>query len=433
MNPRTRLYILIPSLLLLGLFVWYFSAIIIYFLLAAVISFLGRPVMKGLKQIRYRRFQLPNWLCALLSLISVYGVIALLFSILIPVIAQQAQSLSETDPRQVTESFDQPINRLEEWMEKYNVSLPGEVDVQEKNGEKSRVEVRTVVVFVAVDSQKVVPIDQLPGQQLSPSLSRQLAELQGQTSASDSLSGARPPRQKIRTYIQESLIDLVSTVQVSAVFNSVGSFLGNLFVAVFSVSFISFFLLKESQLLMSIILTLSPTGYEKRVEKIISKIKPLLTRYFIGLLLEVLLVGSLIALGLGLLGVENALFIGLFSGIFNVVPYLGPIIGATLGLTLTSLGALDLELTTELLPLLLKVATVFMIVQLIDNIVFQPLIYSSSVKAHPLEIFLVIIMAGSLVGIGGMILAIPVYTIFRVVAQEFLSEFKVIQSITRGI
>jgi predicted PurR-regulated permease PerM len=225
----------------------------------------------------------------------------------------------------------------------------------------------------------------------------------------------------------------VSTVQVSAVFNSVGSFLGNLFVAVFSVSFISFFLLKESQLLMSIILTLSPTGYEKRVEKIISKIKPLLTRYFIGLLLEVLLVGSLIALGLGLLGVENALFIGLFSGIFNVVPYLGPIIGATLGLTLTSLGALDLELTTELLPLLLKVATVFMIVQLIDNIVFQPLIYSSSVKAHPLEIFLVIIMAGSLVGIGGMILAIPVYTIFRVVAQEFLSEFKVIQSITRGI
>jgi predicted PurR-regulated permease PerM len=433
MNPRTRLYILIPSLLLLGLFVWYFSAIIIYFLLAAVISFLGRPVMKGLKQIRYRRFQLPNWLCALLSLISVYGVIALLFSILIPVIAQQAQSLSETDPRQVTESFDQPINRLEEWMEKYNVSLPGEVDVQEKNGEKSRVEVRTVVVFVAVDSQKVVPIDQLPGQQLSPSLSRQLAELQGQTSASDSLSGARPSRQKIRTYIQESLIDLVSTVQVSAVFNSVGSFLGNLFVAVFSVSFISFFLLKESQLLMSIILTLSPTGYEKRVEKIISKIKPLLTRYFIGLLLEVLLVGSLIALGLGLLGVENALFIGLFSGIFNVVPYLGPIIGATLGLTLTSLGALDLELTTELLPLLLKVATVFMIVQLIDNIVFQPLIYSSSVKAHPLEIFLVIIMAGSLVGIGGMILAIPVYTIFRVVAQEFLSEFKVIQSITRGI
>jgi predicted PurR-regulated permease PerM len=136
---------------------------------------------------------------------------------------------------------------------------------------------------------------------------------------------------------------------------------------------------------------------------------------------------------LSILGVQNAIFIGFFAGTLNVVPYVGPIIGVILGLILTLMGSLDLEFYTQILPLLTKTALVFAIVQLIDNFFFQPLIYSSSVKAHPLEIFLVILMAGSLAGVVGMILAIPVYTIFRVVAKEFLSGFKIIESLTRNI
>lgn len=100
---------------------------------------------------------------------------------------------------------------------------------------------------------------------------------------------------------------------------------------------------------------------------------------------------------------------------------------------MATLGALELDFYGGILPLVVKVLIIFVVVQLIDNFVFQPLIYSSSVKAHPLEIFLVILAAGSLFGIGGMVLAIPTYTVFRVIAKEFFDQFKVVRSITRSI
>ena len=71
--------------------------------------------------------------------------------------------------------------------------------------------------------------------------------------------------------------------------------------------------------------------------------------------------------------------------------------------------------------------------QLIDNFLFQPLIFSNSVKAHPLEIFLVVLSAGIIWGISGMIVAIPFYTLLRIIAKEFLSEFKVIEQLTKNI
>ncbi|MEL6851746.1 MAG: AI-2E family transporter, partial [Bacteroidota bacterium] len=139
------------------------------------------------------------------------------------------------------------------------------------------------------------------------------------------------------------------------------------------------------------------------------------------------------SIGLGFLRVENAFVIGIFAGLFNVIPYVGPIIGGILGVSFAVLGALDMEFYSEMLPLILKVLVVITGVQLIDNFVFQPYIYSSSVKAHPLEIFFVILMASSIAGIGGMIVAIPVYTILRVIAKEFFNQFKLIQSLTRSI
>jgi len=82
---------------------------------------------------------------------------------------------------------------------------------------------------------------------------------------------------------------------------------------------------------------------------------------------------------------------------------------------------------------MLKVASVFLIIQLLDNILFQPIIFSNSVNAHPLEIFLVISIGGTLGGIPFMILAIPGYTVLRIVAKEFLSEFKIVQDLTKRL
>ena len=77
-----------------------------------------------------------------------------------------------------------------------------------------------------------------------------------------------------------------------------------------------------------------------------------------------------------------------------------------------------------------QAALVFLAGQLVDNFFTQPVIFAGSVKAHPLEIFLLISIAGSLAGITGMMLAIPAYSVVRVLAKEFLSGFKVIQALT---
>jgi predicted PurR-regulated permease PerM len=183
------------------------------------------------------------------------------------------------------------------------------------------------------------------------------------------------------------------------------------------------------------LLVLTPKGYESRFSKSFDRITYLLRRYFIGLVLEVLMVGTLDAVGLLIIGLpfRDAVVIGLICGLINVIPYLGPWIGAGIGLLIGLVMNLTNPFMEQTLPLLAYMTLVFTTVQIIDNVIFQPLIYSSSVKAHPLEIFLVIIGAGSVAGILGMILAIPVYTILRVFAAEFLSEMKIVQKITANM
>ena len=86
-----------------------------------------------------------------------------------------------------------------------------------------------------------------------------------------------------------------------------------------------------------------------------------------------------------------------------------------------------------LVPVLAKLLGVILTAHFIDNNLLVPLIYSKSVKAHPLEIFFVIIMGGSLAGLIGMLLAIPVYTVLRVIAKEFFQQFRVVQKLTAKI
>ena len=121
------------------------------------------------------------------------------------------------------------------------------------------------------------------------------------------------------------------------------------------------------------------------------------------------------------------------AGVLNVIPYIGPLIGICFGLTLGVVLHLDVAFYSEMLPMLAYMAIVMMITQLIDNLVFQPFIYGNSVHAHPLEIFLVILMAGSLAGIPGMILAIPAYTVLRVVLKEFFHKYKLVKKLTHSL
>ncbi len=242
-----------------------------------------------------------------------------------------------------------------------------------------------------------------------------------------------PPDFDLVVYLEGLVTDLLQTVQISSIAGDIVGFTGSLFIGIFSVAFISFFMLKERSIGRNMIQALIPDDIEEKVDKVLVTIRNLLSRYFIGILIEVLLVGGLIAIGLGILGVENAAVIGFFAGLFNVIPYLGPIIGGLTGLSLTLIGSLDMDFYSEILPLLGMVFGVFVVVQLLDNFIFQPFIYSSSVKAHPLEIFIVILMGANLAGVGGMILAIPTYTILRVIGAEFFSQFEMVRNITQGM
>ncbi len=235
--------------------------------------------------------------------------------------------------------------------------------------------------------------------------------------------------------LTEQLTSEIDVSRLSNIFGFLAGALGELLIAFFSISFITFFFLKEKNMFREGVLLVVPTEMEAKVAHIMDSISHLLRRYFIGLLFEVFMVMLLDTVGLTIVGIgfDHAVVIGLFCGMFNVIPYLGPWMGAGVGLLIGTALNINADFMSHTLPLLGLMSAVFLSVQLIDNILFQPLIYSSSVKAHPLEIFLVIMAAGSLAGILGMILAIPVYTIIRVVAKEFFENLKLVKKLTENL
>jgi predicted PurR-regulated permease PerM len=200
-----------------------------------------------------------------------------------------------------------------------------------------------------------------------------------------------------------------------------------------SVLFISFFFLKDRVLFLKGAKELIPDSHEEKILNSIDKINDLLSRYFIGLLLQLFIVFVLYLIVLIIFGIPNALIIAFLCAVLNIIPYIGPLIASVLAALLTMLSNLGSDFQTEILPTTIYVLIGFWIVQIIDNNVSQPVIFSKSVSSHPLEIFLVILIAGFLSGILGMIIAVPLYTIIKVIGKEFFPENKVIQLLTKNI
>ena len=241
------------------------------------------------------------------------------------------------------------------------------------------------------------------------------------------------PGQGVQEALLERLQSIVSVATFTDAFNYVISFTGTFMMAIFSILFISFFFLKDEKLFYNAFMLMVPLKYTESTARILREVKRLLTRYFLGLCMEVASMVTLISLGLTVFGVENALLIGFIGGLMNIIPYLGPLIGATIGIVIGIIGSLSLGAYTAILPLSLTIAGVFAGANVVDNMLLQPVIYSTSVKAHPIEIFLVIIIAGSLFGITGMILAVPAYTVLRVILREFFSEMRLIKKLTENM
>jgi predicted PurR-regulated permease PerM len=200
-----------------------------------------------------------------------------------------------------------------------------------------------------------------------------------------------------------------------------------------SVLFITFFFLKDRLLFKDGAKKLIPDSHEDQILNSLDKINHLLSRYFIGLLLQLFIVFILYFIVLLVFGVSNAIVIAFLCAVLNIIPYVGPLIASILAAVLTMIGNLGSDFQTQILPTTIYVLIGFWIVQIIDNNVSQPIIFSKSVSSHPLEIFLVILIAGFLFGILGMIIAVPLFTILKVVGKEFFPENKIIQLLTKNI
>ena len=242
-----------------------------------------------------------------------------------------------------------------------------------------------------------------------------------------------PQGQNLDALLGNEIIRVFNKINLMNTFTGVVSFAGKVIIDTFCVLFITFFFLKDEHLFYKSIMLFTPNKYRNEMEHVLSKSKQILSRYFIGLLIEMLLVFTIISFGLTILGIKMALLIGFFAGIMVIVPYIGIIISLAVAVVLCITGNLNADFSSVILPAIYKTFAVFAVAKIIDDFLLQPLIYSNSVKAHPLEIFIVIIISGTLAGVVGMMLAVPAYTLIRIVASEFLSNFNIVKKLTEKI
>lgn len=353
----------LAGLIIIGVLAYFFSDVFIWFLIAAVLSLIGRPIVNKLTSIKFGKKHMPRALASVLTIILFFLVIAAFFLILVPLVARQAAVVSNIDTNEIMEYFKEPINNITAWLVSYNI-IDANFD------------------FYAT--------------------------------------------------ITNEIAGVLNTANISSFFTSILSTLSALSMGAFGVLFLLFFMLNEQNMLRNIVIALVPDKDEIQTLKALQEIRELLSRYFIGLICEIVCMMTLVTVFLSILGVKNALLIGFLAGLLNVIPYLGPLIGGFVGCILgliTTLGAHQYDM---ILPCLLKIAGSVAAANLIDNFVLQPVIYSKSVKAHPVEIFIVIILAGKMGGVFGMLIAIPAYTVLRVIAREFFGQLKFVNALTGG-
>lgn len=341
---------------------WYFKNVLIYIVLAFVVSLISQPLTHLLRKVRFKGKSAPDWLLAILSIGIVLAVLILVVTRVIPVVSgiiREASFLNNI--KHLDGSITQTING---WIVSMFPSLGKDYDA----------------ISVILDY----------------------------------LKGA------------------TSDISITGILGSVASVAVDLAVGIFSVVFISFFFVKDEKLFSKIVGALVPDKIEASVTEAIGDIEHLLSRYFVGIFLEMLAVALIDFLGLWLIariGITYALGIAFIAGILNIIPYVGPIIGEVLGVVLCLVlkyGA-GTGLDVGIWVFALIVLAIMLGAQLIDNFVLQPIIYSTSIKATPLEIFIVMLMAGHIGGIVGMLAAIPAYTVIRVIAGRFFYNKKFVR------
>ena len=347
---------------------WFFRDVIVYMVAAGVVALIGRPLMNFFNSLKIKGKGLPSWLYAILTLIIILGIFLSVVTMLVPIISGVAKDISMANIESAAKSVVTALKDL--------------------NG------------FLAATF---------------PSLG---------------------PDFRIETALLNSLKGFADISTFSSFFSSAASFIASFGIGLFAVMFISFFFLKDEKLFPDIIAALVPDRHEQNAREAYGDIEHLLSRYFIGLIIEMAGVALIDFIGLmfiARLGFNASIGIAVVCGVMNIIPYVGPWLGGAIGTILAitmryfCMGGTGLDVNFWIFIIIL--VAIFMASQIIDNYIFQPIVYSSSIKANALEVFIVLLMAGHIGGILGMLVAIPCYTVLRVIAGRFFWHIKFVRKL----
>lgn len=368
MNKLAK-YIIVIAICAAVLFLaWFFGSVLTNILIAAILSLIGKPVMKLLTSIKVGKYRMGNSIAAVITLVVLASVLTSLIVFIVPLFGRIVAEMGSVD-------FEALKLKLAVPLMKYNILLHH--------------------MFPSMD----------------PSIT-------------------------LESLIISQIKDVFSFSVFTDTFSSITSFLINFVVSAFTITFVTFFFLKDTNMFANMVLIFVPVKYEENTKRALDSINSLLVRYFTGISIEMLFITILNTIGLcwiGGLSFQLAVVLAFLSGVLNVIPYIGPVVAGAFGTLMGIISMYGVMGDAVLGVLMLKFIAIFVVTHIIDVFIFQPSIYSNSVKAHPLEIFLVILLAGNIAGILGMLVAIPAYTVLRVFAKEFFSNFKLVQRLTEQI
>lgn len=353
-NGILRALWVVVSILLLLFFLYKIQSVLIYLIIATVLSLVASPMLRFLKE----RLKFPNILAVIITMSFFLMVILGIISMFIPLIKEQGHNISLLNTNELRSRIFNLFHEIDIFFSARRINLFGEL----KN------------------------------------------------------------------------IDLTSKISsIPSLLNSLVGVVGTFSMGLFSVLFIAFFFLKDNKLLHNVFVLITPDKNEEKILNSLKKINDLLSRYFIGLIIQISILFAIYSITLLIFNIKSAVVIAFLCALLNLIPYIGPLIGGVLMMLLTMTSSLEYDFQTHILPVTSYVLIGYVIAQLIDNFFSQPIIFSKSVKSHPLEIFLIIVIGGLLFGITGMIFAVPSYTVLKVVLKEFLSDNPIVKSLTKGL
>lgn len=352
-NGLLRALAIAAAVFILLVFLYKIQSVIIYLLIALIVSMTASPIVRFLKA----RLKFPHIVAVLVTLLFFVLLLAGFIMMFVPLIITQSENLSLLDTVKLEADLNDLLNQVNS--------------------------------YFGIDSKEL---------------------------------------------IREA--DITSKLDFNFIPNFINSLMGivsGFGIGFASVMFITFFFLKDRNLFRAGFRKLLPDAHEDKILNSLRKINHLLSRYFIGLIIQMTVLFILYLTVLLIFGVENAFIIAFITALLNIIPYIGPLIATVLVIVLTMLGHMGPETQGEMLSTTLYVVIGYSIAQVIDNNVTTPLIFSNSVNSHPLEIFLVILASGFVFGILGMIIAVPVYTALKVIAKEFFPKSPVIRMLTKDL